>query len=304
MASLRAVGSLATARSFPPVLDLDLIGAGSLAGLEPRVEYAELASVLEDGRDPELREALLEALARPFWTYPGALPRADAPEFRQRRERLLVSLIRDGLPWPPAVPGGSPPGLGLVRAIDRVRGRHVYGVGRVPPGEVVGELGSLPRDQTAGLEPVYLTEAGHLVTGDRATGGRSANRLRTGARWILAPLAWRGTPIGRRERARAAAARGARLLRERRTDSGLPLARVASIHVHPTPGRLPLVSALHPVTGDQLLTTERLEAADLGYGEPELLGYVDADAPVTGRLGTHRRDVPWASHLGRRVRTA
>jgi hypothetical protein len=56
------------------------------------------------------------------------------------------------------------------------------------------------------------------------------------------------------------------------------------------------------VTGDQLLTTERLEAADLGYGEPVLLGYVDPQAPVTGRLGTERRDVPWASHLGRRTR--
>jgi hypothetical protein len=67
--------------------------------------------------------------------------------------------------------------------------------------------------------------------------------------------------------------------------------------------RLPLFSAVHPITGDQLLTTDRLEAADLGYGDAELLGYLDPSAPVTGRLGTERRDVPWGSHLGRRVRS-
>ncbi|HKP89852.1 MAG TPA: hypothetical protein VJT75_07725, partial [Thermoleophilaceae bacterium] len=101
-----------------------------------------------------------------------------------------------------------------------------------------------------------------------------------------------------------AAERSARAVRARRRgESGDPLARVASIHVHPTPSRLPLFSAVHPVTGDQLLTTEPHEAADLGYGDAELLGYLDRVAPVTGRLGTERRDVPWGSHLGRRVRS-
>jgi hypothetical protein len=68
------------------------------------------------------------------------------------------------------------------------------------------------------------------------------------------------------------------------------------------PGRLELHSAVHPVTGDQLLTTNPWEANDLGYGPPELLGHIDAAAPVTGRLGTKRLHLPWASHFGRRFR--
>ena len=66
--------------------------------------------------------------------------------------------------------------------------------------------------------------------------------------------------------------------------------------------RLPLLSAIHPVTHDQLLTTNRWEAIDLGYGEPELLGYLEADAPVTGRLGVRRPHTPWAARFGQRIR--
>jgi hypothetical protein len=127
--------------------------------------------------------------------------------------------------------------------------------------------------------------------------------LGSAARWAVAPLAWRDNGVPLRARARAMAGRASRALGRGRPVSAAPLARVASIHVHPTPSRLPLFSAVHPVTGDQLLTTERLEAADLGYGEPELLGYLDAQAPVTGRLGITPREVPWGSHFGRRVRT-
>jgi colanic acid/amylovoran biosynthesis protein len=301
MAALRAAGALEQARRFP-ALDLDLIRERRIT-LEPRIEYAELARVLEDGRDPELREAVLAALSQPMWTYPGPPMRQKTPGFRARQEGLVVSLARDGLPWPPAAPDAAPPGLGLLRAIDRRRGRHVYGIGRVPPGELVGELGSLPRDQTDGLEPVYITSSGHLVTEEPPPAAASARGLRTAARWAAAPLGWRGSGIAARTRVRAAADRGAQLILRRRSPSGEPLARVASIHVHPAPARLPLFSAVHPVTGDQLLTTDRLEAADLGYGDAELLGYLDPKAPVTGRLGTERRDVPWGSHLGRRTRS-
>jgi hypothetical protein len=65
---------------------------------------------------------------------------------------------------------------------------------------------------------------------------------------------------------------------------------------------VPIFSALHPATGDQLLATSEWEAVDLGYGEAELLGYADRQAPVTGRLGVEPRDLPWASRLGRRIR--
>jgi hypothetical protein len=300
MATLRTTGMLAAATRFPDVLDLDLLRQRP-ARLHARIEYIPLLDELEDGHDPELREAILDVLAQPMWTYPGPPMRRDTPGFRSRDGARVVSIVRDGLPWPPPAPDAAPPGLGLVRAVDRERGRHVYGVGRVPPGELVGELGSLPRDQTEGLEPLYITSSGRLVT--EPTSRPSAGGLRTAARWAAAPLGWRGSGIAPRTRVRAVAERSARIARRRGADGGEPVARVASIHVHPTPSRLPLFSAVHPVTGDQLLTTDRLEAADLGYGDAELLGYLDPSAPVTGRLGTERRDVPWGSHLGRRVRS-
>jgi colanic acid/amylovoran biosynthesis protein len=303
MATLRATGTLAAATLFPDELDLDLLRRRP-ARMHARVEYIPLLEDLEDGHDPELRKTILDILASPMWTYPGPPMRSDTPGFRHRDGARVVSIVRDGLPWPPAAPNAAPPGLGLVRAIDRAAGRHVYGVGRVPPGELVGELGALPRDQTEGLEPLYVTSSGHFVTERTVSApASSARELPSAARWVAAPLGWRGSGIAARTRVRAAAERGARVLRRRRTPSGAPLARVASIHVHPTPVRLPLFSAVHPVTGDQLLTTDRLEAADLGYGDAELLGYLDPSAPVTGRLGTERRDVPWGSHLGRRVRS-
>ena len=81
--------------------------------------------------------------------------------------------------------------------------------------------------------------------------------------------------------------------------SGAP---VGYLHRDAGGGRVPLLSAIHPITGDQLLTTNRWEATDLGYGEPTLLGHLEPSAPVTGRLGTGRPRLPWASRFGQRVR--
>ncbi|MFL5779717.1 MAG: polysaccharide pyruvyl transferase family protein, partial [Thermoleophilaceae bacterium] len=96
MAVLRAAGALGAATSFPGSLDLELIRNSPLRAFEPRVEYATLAQLLDDGRDPALRDAVVDVLAKPLWTYPGAPPRSDSPDFRQRGERMLVSTIRDG----------------------------------------------------------------------------------------------------------------------------------------------------------------------------------------------------------------
>ncbi len=81
--------------------------------------------------------------------------------------------------------------------------------------------------------------------------------------------------------------------------SGPPL---GYLHRRAGPGRVPLFDAIHPITGDQLLSTHRWEAVDLGYGEPALIGYIGAEAPVTGALGTSRPWLPWASRFGQRVR--
>jgi hypothetical protein len=301
MATLRAVGALEAATRFPAELDLDALRAMSIDGVLLRVEVMELARELGDGRDPPLRDALVAVLEEPMATYPGPPPSVESPKFLRRQTSTLVSVLRDRAVWPPPAPHAAPPGLGLVRAIDWKRGRHVYGVGRLPAGDVVGELGSLPREPAAGLAPVYLTDGGHLVTDTSA----AAPRRRSAAariRWALAPLAWRRSGIDLATRGRAVLARGRRLLAGRDQPPGAPVARVASIHRHDAPGRTPIFAAVHPATGDQLLTTNEWEPSDLGYGRAELLGYADRVAPVTGRLGVERRDLPWASRFGRRVR--
>jgi hypothetical protein len=77
---------------------------------------------------------------------------------------------------------------------------------------------------------------------------------------------------------------------------------VGHLHTEEGDGRIPLWAGTHPVTGDQLLTGNRWEAVDLGYGEPTLLGFLEPSAPVTGSLGTARPRLPWASRFGQRVR--
>jgi hypothetical protein len=66
----------------------------------------------------------------------------------------------------------------------------------------------------------------------------------------------------------------------------------------PTAWTLPLHAALHPVTGDQLLTTNPAEISGLGYRHAALLGHVVARASATGRLGPIRSAAPWAAHFG------
>src|SRR5439155_24645977 len=70
------------------------------------------------------------------------------------------------------------------------------------------------------------------------------------------------------------------------------------LHTRAAPGRLELLAATHPVTGDQLLTHHRLEAADMGYRDVVSLGFLLARAPVTGTLEPRRVAVPWASRFG------
>ncbi len=55
---------------------------------------------------------------------------------------------------------------------------------------------------------------------------------------------------------------------------------------------------MHPVTGDQLLSTSIIELGAMGYGDHVLLGYLAPSAPVTGHLGVSRVGVPWALRFG------
>jgi hypothetical protein len=53
------------------------------------------------------------------------------------------------------------------------------------------------------------------------------------------------------------------------------------------------------VLDDVLLSTEAETARSLRYGDPQLIGYLEARAPLTGSLGVHRGALPWAHRWGR-----
>jgi hypothetical protein len=64
------------------------------------------------------------------------------------------------------------------------------------------------------------------------------------------------------------------------------------------PGMLPLYASHHPVNGDQLLTRSPGDAAELGYGDTQLLGFMAPAAMLTGSLDRHPTSIPWARRAG------
>ena len=173
-------------------------------------------------------------------------------------------------------------------------------MGELPEGEPIGELGGLLEDGGPPSIPVWIVE-GTLVTGRHLP---PLNRVRptAAARWTLAPLAWRGFS-SRMPKARALTRRaiasavtvGRQRPRAVPEPDGPPAGWLMADGV---PGTWPLYAAYHPVTGDQLLSTNRYEAIAMSYGEPELLGYLWPAAPVTGSLDQAPVAIPWASRFG------
>lgn len=200
--------------------------------------------------------------------------------------------------------GSSEPTIGLVRGLDRRSWRHTYAVGRHPRGELVGELGSLGRDPGDGRIPVWLSTEGRLLTAGQQSQHPSVTPLAR-LRWMAAPLGWRGLPHSLIHRATAVAQRSVRAWRgpARRAGSQASAVPAGYLESRAWPGALALYEATHPVMWDQLLTSNRWEAVDLGYGEPTLLGYLGPYAPVTGALGTRRPLLPWATRFGQEVRS-
>jgi hypothetical protein len=302
MGALEAAGGLRAASQFPDEIDLEDVDRANLETLQRRVEWAQLVRRLDRVRHGELRARILRLLDVPAGSFTRRPPRSDTPDFRQRHFSQLIAAVRYGRPWPPPDDLATPPGYGLVCAIAPGRGAHVYGVGGVPPGSLVGELGSLAREASfRATDPVWLTAGGYLVTASaRATGTPASPAARL--RWLFAPLFWRDVsePLG--VRLRAILWRAGNLLRRGDGRSAAPIAVVGHVYREASPERLPLHSAIHPVTGDQLLSTNPWEANDMGYGAGERLGYIDPGAPVTGRALNGRPRLPWASRFGQRVR--
>lgn len=199
--------------------------------------------------------------------------------------------------------GAHRPGLlGLVRCTDSAARRHRYAVGAGAAGAGVWELGAVLDEPVEGATALYL-DGDRVALDILSPPRRSPATVRT-AKWALAPLGWRrfGQPAARsRAVVRRLASAPSLLLRP-------PPAPVSSnepvgwVLAKGGLGRVPLYAAVHPVTGDQLLTRYRVEATETGYGEPTLLGYLIERAPQTGSLHRPHITIPWASRFGSAIR--
>ena len=238
---------------------------------------------------------------------------------RRSRQRVLINLPDDPLQAEveaieplghvepcPARPRSTPLAwcrnlglLGLTRTVDRRSRRHRYGIGHVPDGELLCELGALAESSMQGSIGAWIAN-GYLVTElhsppvQRPTSSAARS-------WVVEPAAWRGmAKRGQRAKVagRRAATAAARLLRPARHVPGPRSEPEGWLFDSDRVGRTPLFAAYHLVTGDQLLARSPQDAEQLGYGAPELLGYVRQTAPVTGELRLRPAIIPWAKRFG------
>jgi D-inositol-3-phosphate glycosyltransferase len=194
--------------------------------------------------------------------------------------------------------------VGLVRVVAPDGRRHAYGAGHVPPGQFVAELGALEREPGAGRRAVGLTADCRLLLEEPGP-DPGVPSLRTRLRWVLAPMRWPRSRHGRGA-LRLVAWRFLHAL----SRSGLapngrpqPATPVGYLETRPGPRLMPLFEGIHPVTGDQLLTTNAWEVNDLGYTARRLLGYVHDSTPLTGGFEAPPPELPWAYRQGRAVRS-
>jgi hypothetical protein len=147
-------------------------------------------------------------------------------------------------------------------------------------------------------DPVWIDDVGRVFTIWPLGNGRPS--LRTAMAWIADPLTWTGFSHGA-PKLRASARRAldsARILASAPSVDGRPRQPAGYLLRSPGERTVALYGAVHPVTGDQLLTTEPAEIEGLGYRDGALLGYLVARAPVTGTLGPIRPAAPWAARFG------
>lgn len=189
--------------------------------------------------------------------------------------------------------------LGLAKALDAGARRHRYEIGALPPGELVGELGSVAASDVGGSIPVWIVD-GRLVTGGDPGGGVRP-RPAVAARWATEPLHWGDlAPIG--DRTKVAARRG--VIGAKRLRRPLPPPPAPDrdpdgwLFAHDRPGMSPLFAAEHPVTGDQLLSRHPETAIRLGYGEPARLGFLRATPNLCADLEERGLPTPWARRFG------
>ena len=291
MAELLASGTLSLAEGFPSAIDLDAVRRMRVPIRKARIDWQEGVALLEAaGGHAELLEAIAEALERGTRRFQDELRNGPLPgrSFRSSAANSYLALL----------PRAQP--IGLVRSV--AGGRHAYSAGELGPGLLTGELGGLHPRPGEGSVAVWITPDRRVVTEAYVPSPRRSSRADV-LRWVLAPLAWRGFP-GLAARIGAVPRRVLALLRPSRPcepPSGEP---AGFIHRDAAPERLPLYSAVHPITGDQLLSSWQWEPVDLGYVDVMELGYLDPLAPVTGQVGIVSPPLVWASRFGQRVRSA
>ncbi len=195
----------------------------------------------------------------------------------------------------------------LVRLVDREHRRHTYDA-LDPPHSLNGalvlgaELGRLQLHSDSTAVPVWLDAPGRIST-DRYSLTEPPLTPVSLLRYSAAPLNWRR--FGQRSaRLRASVRRSMeinRLLaaRARRKVPDRESRRLLGyLQSEPGPGLIEIFAARHRVLPDQFLTHDPLEAANMGYVDVRSLGYIQADAPLTGALGSKRVAVQWASRFG------
>ncbi len=189
--------------------------------------------------------------------------------------------------------------IGLVRSVDLQARRHRCAAGNLPLGRRAGELGALFAEPTDDCDPLWIDGDGRAFTGVQ-TAIDDRPSVRAAFRWTTAPLMWRNfsRPAPKLRASARRAYESARLIVSPPQANGQPSKPAGYLLRSPTSRTVPLHAAVHPVTGDQLLSTDPSEAARLGYVNTVLLGYLVARAPVTGTLGATRPGTPWAERFG------
>ena len=291
MAELLAAGTLPLADDFPSTIDPDAVRRMRVPIRKARIDWQEGVAMLEAaGGHEALIRAIGEALERGKDAVKHGLEDGAVPvrSFRSRAANSYLELL----------PREEP--IGLVRSV--AGGRHAYSAGEVGPGRLAGELGGLHARARERSVAVWITPDRRLVTeGYVPERGRPSRG--DALRWVVAPLAWRGFP-GLASRIGAVPRRALALLRTARACRPPRGEPAGFIHLDAAPERLPLYSAVHPITGDQLLSSWQWEPVDLGYVDVTELGYLDPLAPVTGHVGVVSPPLVWASRFGQRVRAA
>ncbi len=294
MACLRAAGVLEQATGFPPALDLEAFASTRHGLLSVMAEMAPIREAAELAGDDALVSAVDETLQLSISSHRVS----DQPSFRSRHSDATRTMLRYGVrdtnPGRWGRYGRSRAEIGLVRAIDLRGRRHLHGAGWRPPGVITAELGALWQEGMGAEIALWVLPDGRIATVDVTPEG-ARPRLLVRTRHAYAPLRGRD---GRSHGLQRAARRTLDLATVSPLGPAAPDLRwrpSGYLQAEGGEDRIALWAGDHAITGDQYAAASAEEILGAGYAGPRLLGYLDARAPLSGRLGVHATPIiPWA----------